>query len=119
MAWVKKRNLKSNSVGTDQLEASAITGAKISNATIENAKLANSTIQAGKISFFKSTEQTANGSAQNVAHGLGRTPSLVFVTVTELPAGLAGGFDIAEGTHDGTNVVVTITNGCKYRVVAL
>lgn len=147
--WIKRRNLKSGiidstavadgavteakigsgavteaKIGTgavtvDKLGSLAVTGAKIAATTIDNGKLTNSTIQAGKLSFFKSTEQTANGASQNVAHGLGRTPALVLVMVTELPAGLAGGFDIAEGAHDGTNVVVTITNACKYIVFAM
>lgn len=88
----------------------------INDATIVNADLVNSTIQSGKISYFKSTEQTGNGSEQDVAHGLGRTPSLVMVIASELTGGAD---DIAEGTHDGTNVKVTATSGVKYKVVAL
>jgi len=67
-------------------------------------------------SIFKSTEQTGTGSAQNIAHGLGATPSLVIV----LPS-LVGtdGVTITEGTHDGTNCVVTATTGAKYFVVAI
>lgn len=83
---------------------------------IENADLANSTLQAGKISYFKSTEQTGNGSEQDVAHGLGRTPSLVLVIPSEATGGTD---DYAEGTHDGTNVKVTATSGAKYKVLAL
>ena len=64
---------------------------------------------------FKSTEQTGNGSPQNVAHGLGVTPSLVLI----LPSNLTGGaYVVVEGTHTSTNVVVTVTNGEKYIVVA-
>lgn len=66
---------------------------------------------------FASTEQTGTGGAQNVAHGLGSTPGLVWITVTEDPAGT--GFDIAEGTHDATNIVVTVTTGVKFRAYAL
>lgn len=65
--------------------------------------------------FFLSTEQTGNGSAQNVAHGLGATPALVFV----VPSDITGGaFTVAYGTHTSTNAVVTVTTGEKYRVVA-
>lgn len=67
-------------------------------------------------SIFKSTEQTGTGSAQNVAHGLGTTPSLVWVTVTEDPGGT--GFDVTEGSHGSTNCVVTVTTGVKYKVLA-
>lgn len=64
---------------------------------------------------FLSTEQTGNGGAQNVAHGLGATPALVFA----IPSDLTGGaFTVAYGAHDATNAVVTVTTGEKYRVVA-
>lgn len=64
---------------------------------------------------FKSTEQTGNGSPQNIAHGLGVAPSLVLV----IPSNLTGGaYVVVEGTHTSTNVVVTVTSGEKYLVVA-
>jgi hypothetical protein len=65
---------------------------------------------------FTSTEVTCTGSAQNVAHGLGRTPRFVMISPTELPADLAAGFDISEGTHTSTNVVFTGTSGAKVKV---
>lgn len=64
---------------------------------------------------FLSTEQTGNGSAQSVAHGLGTTPSVVFVVPSDITGGV---FTVAYGTHTSTNAVVTVTNGEKYRVVA-
>lgn len=73
-------------------------------------------IQGGKLSVFKSTEQTGTGSSQDVAHGLGRVPSLVLVFMTE---SAGAGFDVAEGAHDATNVKVTVTTGEKFKVVAL
>lgn len=64
---------------------------------------------------FLSTEQTGNGGAQNVAHGLGAVPALVFV----IPSDLTGGaFTVAYGAHDSTNAVATVTTGEKYRVIA-
>lgn len=66
-------------------------------------------------SMFFSTEQTGTGSAQNVAHGFGAVPTLAFV----IPSDLTGGaFTVAYGTHTTTNVVVTVTAGEKFRVVA-
>lgn len=64
---------------------------------------------------FLSDEVTGNGSAQNTAHGLGATPSLVFA----IPSDLTGGaFTVTYGTHTSTNAIVTVTTGEKYRVVA-
>lgn len=71
-----------------------------------------------KAAVFVSTEQTGTGSAQNVAHGLGAVPAAVLVAPTELAADLAAGYDCAEGTHTSTNVVVTVTTGAKFKVLA-
>ena len=71
------------------------------------------------LAAFVSAETTATGSAQNVAHGLGVAPSKVLVSFTELPADLAAGADIAEGTHTTTNVVLTVApSGAKFKVLA-
>lgn len=67
---------------------------------------------------FVSTEQTGTGSSQNVPHGLGYTPTKVIVALTELPADLTAGADVAEGAHDATNVKVTVTTGIKFKVLA-
>jgi len=88
----------------------------IENSIVVNADLANSTIQSGKISFFKSTEQTGTGSEQTVAHGLARTPALVLV----IPSAVASGTDtFVTGTADGTNVKATVATGAKYYFLAL
>ena len=69
--------------------------------------------------IFVSSEQTGTGSSQNVAHGLGIVPNKVIIAVTELPdAAAETGFDVAEGAHDATNVVVTVTNTVKFKVLA-
>ena len=68
------------------------------------------------MAIFVSSEQTGNGSAQNVAHGLGIAPSKVLIAPTEFGASVA--VDIAEGTHTATNVVCTVSNGVKYKVLA-
>ncbi len=72
---------------------------------------------AGQI--FVSSETTGTGASQNVAHGLGRTPEKVFVAVTEHPGTPdTGAFDVAEGAHDATNVVLTVTVNVKFKVMA-
>jgi hypothetical protein len=63
--------------------------------------------------YFLSSEQTGNGSAQSVAHGLKHTPQVVKIIVTDESA---SDFAITEGTHTATNVVVTVTSGVKYKV---
>lgn len=88
-------------------------------AGLPTASLAASSVTKAKAKVFFSTEQTGSGSSQNVAHGLGATPAGVIIAVTELPdAAAETGFDVAEGAHDGTNVVVTVTNTVKYKVFA-
>ena len=67
--------------------------------------------------FFCSTEQTATGSAQSIAHGLGATPAKVLVSLTD-NSGSAGTFTVTEGTHTSTNAVVTVTSGAKFKVLA-
>lgn len=73
-------------------------------------------IAAGNSGVFISAEQTGTGSAQNVAHGLGAAPSYVVVALTEF--GSATAVDVAEGSHTATNVVLTVTSGAKFKVIA-
>lgn len=84
---------------------------------IRSGNVLNGTLRGSDLDFFRSTEQTGTGSSQNVAHGLGHTPTLVLVSVSEDASGT--GFDVAEGTHDATNAVVTVTSGIKFFVLAL
>lgn len=83
---------------------------------VDTAALGASAVTAAKLAFFKSTEQTGTGSSQNVAHGLGSTPGLVMVMPTDI---LAAEVTIVEGSHDGTNVVLTVTSGAKFKVIAI
>jgi hypothetical protein len=98
---LKLPNLPDGSVGAAQLEDESITPAAMS--------------------YYYSDELTSTGAAQSHAHGLGRTPVIVIPFITELPADLAGGADIALGTHTGTNVVLTVgpTTTVKYRIFAM
>lgn len=70
---------------------------------------------------FVSTEQTGTGAPQNVAHGQSDAPTAVLIVPTEVPDngyGAAIPFDIAEGVHTTTNVVVTVTATVKFKVLA-
>jgi hypothetical protein len=68
--------------------------------------------------LFVSTEQTGNGSAQNIAHGLGVTPSKVMIVPTDTAPATTGAYTSAQGAHTATNVVATVTSGKKYMVIA-
>lgn len=68
-------------------------------------------------SKFTSTEQTGTGSAQNVAHGLGTTPSLVWWAVSD--SGATGIYTLVPGAHDATNCKFTVTAGVKYYAFAI
>ena len=72
-------------------------------------------VKTSNIAMFVSTVQTANGNAQNVAHGLGVSPSTVVVIPVSTLAG-ATSFSFTKGT---TNVVVTGTNTATYMVLAI
>jgi len=78
--------------------------------------LQDESVTKAKAKVFVSTEQTGTGSAQNVAHGLGTTPGTVLIAVTEF--GGSDAVNVTEGTHDATNVVVTVGNGIKFKALA-
>lgn len=102
--------LSGSVIATDTIsETTAAAGVTVDGCLIKDGRAAKVTAP------FKSTERTGTGSAQNVAHGLGAAPSVVLVLPTELTG---GAYDMAEGSHDATNVVVTVTTGEKFIVVA-
>lgn len=91
----------------------------IANDAVTTVKINNDAVTAAKALTFVSTEQTGSGSEQSIAHGLGATPSIVIIAVTEHPGTPdTGAFDVAEGVHDGTNVLATVTLNVKYKVFA-
>jgi hypothetical protein len=67
--------------------------------------------------IWVSAEITGTGSAQSTAHTLERVPERVLVFLTGGPASYAQP-TITQGTHTGADVVVTVTTGWKYRVLA-
>lgn len=84
---------------------------------VVNADIASASLQASKLDYFLSAETTGTGSEQDIAHGLGRTPALVLVTITQKDTTTA--VQITEGTHDGTNVKVDCPTTAKFKVFAL
>lgn len=118
--------------GADDFRFTVNTFTSLSGSTIETNTIAETTaasgvtvdgvllkdgINHGLISpsnVFLSTEQTGTGSPQNVAHGFGAVPGLVFA----IASNLTGAYAVAYGAHDSTNAVVTVTTGEKFRIVA-
>lgn len=119
---VTEAKIAAGAVTAAKLGSSAVTTAKLDTGAVTTAKLADDAVTAAKAPVFVSTEQTATGSAQNVAHGLGSAPSLVLVVPTAGHDGAGGaGVEfptITEGVHTGTNVVVTVEAGAKFKVLA-
>jgi len=68
---------------------------------------------------FISAEQTGTGSAQSIPHGGTNPPYAVVVVPTDTSPATVGVFTVTEGAHDKTNVVVTVTSGKKFKVIAL
>lgn len=107
---IKDVNVTAAKLATDSVET-----LKIKDLNVTNAKLAAATIESAKIDYFKSSEITGTGSDQNIAHGLGRTPALVFWATS-----LTGDTDtVVEGATDGTNVVLDFPATTKLFVIAL
>ena len=105
-----------DSIGTSELKDNAVETLNIKDLNVTNGKLAANTIQSGKVSIFKSAEITGDTTAQSTAHGLARTPGIVFAFVTDSGTGTAGG--LVEGAHNGTSVIITAPTAVKYRVIA-
>lgn len=68
---------------------------------------------------FVSTPQTGTGGAQNIAHGLGVVPDLVFAIPDDLTPATTGAYAVVPGAHTSTNAIFTVTNGKVYRVIAV
>lgn len=66
--------------------------------------------------LFASGIRTATGSAENIAHGMATAPSAVLISVYDLNGAAAA--VLSEGSHTGTNVIVTVTANVKYKVLA-
>jgi hypothetical protein len=69
--------------------------------------------------IFVSAEQTGTGSSQDIAHGLGVAPLAVFFTPTDLNVSTVGDYTVTPGTHDTTNVKVTVTANKKFVAIAI
>jgi len=73
-------------------------------------------VEGKDMDIFISTEITGTGSSADTPHGLGRTPTVVIVYITQKDTTTA--FDLVEGTHDATNIKVDLETTAKYKIVA-
>lgn len=87
-------------------------------ASIGRANIPANGVTFAKAHVFVSTEQTGTGSAQNVAHGLAAVPAAVLVVPTDTAPATVGVYTAVEGSHTSTNVIVTVTSGKKFKVMA-
>ena len=115
-------DILANAVTTTTIAAGAVTAPKLGALAVTTPAIAAGAVTKAKAAAFVSTEQTATGASQNVAHGLGVVPAAVLVVPTagNDGAGAAGTqtATIVEGAHTSTNVVVTVTAGSKFKVFA-
>jgi hypothetical protein len=85
------------------------------------------TVGAGKITAAKQkrydspSDVTCTGSAQNIAHGLGVIPSVIWLEAVDTTnAGIiSGGYSIVQGSATSTNIVFTGTANLKVRAHAI
>ena len=115
---VIESDVADGAVATSKIADSAVTTAKLAPSAVTTAKIANESVTVAKMKVFKSAEQTGTGATQNIAHGFGVTPGLVMVYPTDTSVATEGVYAASEGTHTTTNVVVTVTSGKKFVVVA-
>jgi hypothetical protein len=66
---------------------------------------------------FVSAEIVGTGASADTAHGLGRTPTHVVVTLTQKDTTTA--VQITEGTHDATNIKVDCPATASYKIIAI
>jgi hypothetical protein len=67
------------------------------------------------LALYAANGKVGTGSPQSFSHGLGAVPSFVTVMFTGSTAAQA----VTYGTHTSTNVVLTVTTGATFDVIAL
>jgi len=104
-------------VGTSQLPLFALVSVNPSSGALVPFVAPSASSVSGK---FESTVLTGTGSSQTIAHGLGVVPSLVLAATYDNTASGSSPFtfQISEGSHTSTNLLITATSGLKYKVIA-
>ena len=108
----------SAATGSISFAAGEIATADLASNAVTTVKISDANVTFAKAKAFVSAVQTGSGAAQNIAHGLGVTPTAVLIVPTDSAPATVGDYPAVEGTHTSTNVVVTVTSGKKYKVLA-
>ena len=66
--------------------------------------------------LFISTEQVGTGAEISYSHTLGYVPTNVFVSVTKTNANTD--WSIVEGTHTSSNILLSVTTGVNFKIMA-
>jgi hypothetical protein len=88
---------------------------ELADGAVETDKLGDGAVDSSKMNYFLSDEQTGDGTAQSIAHGLEVEPALVLI-IPSLVGTDGATITFTKGT---ANVNVTATTGAKYRVFAM
>lgn len=94
-----------------------ISAANLEDEAVTEDKILDDAVTAAKIAHFVSGVRTGTGAEESIAHGLGETPATVLVSIYD--TNNLATVSLVEGTHDVTNVKVTVSNTAKYKLVAI
>lgn len=73
-------------------------------------------LKGDQFSLFKSAKTVGTGANQNIAHGLGRVPVVVIPVPLRNTAGTA--YNLIEGAHTSTNIVINVEANTEFIVIA-
>jgi hypothetical protein len=115
-----KKELVAIDTRIDSVEAGTVAPGSIdtpelADGAVENDKVGAAAITSDKMNYFLSEEQTGDGTAQSIAHGLSAEPALVLI----IPSLVGTDGATITYTKGSANVNVTATTGAKYRVFAM
>ena len=108
----------SAATGSISFAAGEIATADLASDAVTTVKITDANVTFAKAKAFASAVQTGDGTAQSIAHGLGATPTAVLIVPTSTAPATVGDYTATEGAHTSTDVVVTVTSGKKYKVMA-
>lgn len=86
-------------------------------------QLADGSVTKAKMAVFASGERIGTGTMEKISHNLGSIPAIVLVIPlsghNDKGASGALAASVSEGHHSASNVLVNVSKGAKYKLVAL